>query len=101
MKSIFMSQVTLLLPHTMYITQPTPVNTNNKLQMQRQQPVNVMSPKLEKKQRQLLRMGKDMTRGVTVRQVLGQQRSIMTVWTYLMLKVYYLQFLINLIQIPQ
>jgi len=36
-----------LLPHPMYITQLTYVNINNKLQMQTQRPVNVMSPKLE------------------------------------------------------
>ena len=51
--------------------QLTHVNTKNKLQMQRRQPVNVMSPKLENR-RQLLRKKKDMIRGVTVRQVLGQ-----------------------------
>jgi len=64
-------QVIHLLPHSMYITHLTHVNTNNKLQMQRQQPVNFMLPKLENR-RQLLREGKDMTQGVTVGQVLGQ-----------------------------
>ena len=47
---MFMSKevpVTHSLPHSMYITQLTYVNINNKVQMQRQWPVNVMSPKLE------------------------------------------------------
>jgi hypothetical protein len=50
----------------MYITQLTYVNTNNKLQT-----VNVMPPKPENR-RQLLGVGKDKTRGVTVRQMPGQ-----------------------------
>jgi hypothetical protein len=74
MKSIFMSkvvQVTHLLSHSTYITQLTYVTINNKLQMQKRQPVNVTSPKLENR-RQLLGTGKDMGRGATDKQMLGQ-----------------------------
>jgi len=39
--------VTHLFPHSMYITQLTYVNINNKIQMQTQRPVNITSPKLE------------------------------------------------------